>query len=223
MIRTKQCIKCQTRKPFDNFNEYEPGKKRNVCKLCQRKHNSDWEYENRKRHESGLPDYPETKVCYKCKVEKSRDDYTKDWTRKDGLYSMCKACASLKSQRIYKTYKNREDARAYDYRLKKHYGITTEQKKQMFEQQGHCCAICKSKSSGRLIKGKEAVWNIDHDHETGKVRGILCIHCNTALGIAKESIERLYAMIDYIKLHKNLIPYLEGVGWADGGAAVVAT
>ena len=61
--------------------------------------------------------------------------------------------------------------------LKKKYGITLEQYDEMFEAQGGICAICKESD----ITGKRL--SIDHDHETGKVRGLLCGKCNTRIGV----------------------------------------
>jgi hypothetical protein len=59
--------------------------------------------------------------------------------------------------------------------------------------QGGTCAICKSYEG----KGKRML--IDHDHKTGKIRGILCSHCNFALGFSRDNPEILAKMIEYIK------------------------
>lgn len=55
------------------------------------------------------------------------------------------------------------------------YGIEPEEYYEMLKQQGHRCAICKRESKVRAM-------NIDHDHKTGKVRGLLCDGCNLSLG-----------------------------------------
>lgn len=55
------------------------------------------------------------------------------------------------------------------------YGISPETYYEMLEKQGNECAICKTKSTRRAM-------NIDHDHKTGKVRGLLCDGCNLSLG-----------------------------------------
>ena len=60
------------------------------------------------------------------------------------------------------------------------YGLTPKQYIEMIEAQGHECLIC----SGRSINGRNL--SIDHDHITGKVRGILCNRCNVVLGAVKE-------------------------------------
>lgn len=62
--------------------------------------------------------------------------------------------------------------------LKHTYGIRLADYLQLLKNQDNCCAICKSKSSG----GKKKYFSVDHNHQTGKVRGLLCCHCNTLLG-----------------------------------------
>lgn len=58
------------------------------------------------------------------------------------------------------------------------------------------CSICKChKPQGR------GAWHIDHDHDTGKVRGLLCSNCNTALGLVRDSIPVLKGMIAYLEEH----------------------
>jgi hypothetical protein len=78
--------------------------------------------------------------------------------------------------------------------LKSKYGITPEQKEEMFIAQGSCCAICKTTEPG----GRWG-WHIDHCHITGKVRGVVCNRCNIALGGFKDNIELLQSAIDYLK------------------------
>jgi hypothetical protein len=76
------------------------------------------------------------------------------------------------------------------------YGITKEQRDEMFEKQGKVCAICKSPSP----KSKTG-WHTDHDHATNKVRGILCHSCNTAMGSLQDKVEVLQSMIAYLQFH----------------------
>lgn len=76
--------------------------------------------------------------------------------------------------------------------LKKTYNLTLEQYDEMICQQGYRCAACKSEDTGR----KSDHWTVDHDHVTGKVRGLLCHRCNVALGyIEDHRFENLLAYI----------------------------
>ena len=69
------------------------------------------------------------------------------------------------------------------------YGLTEEQFEAMWNEQGGLCAAC----GDPLVTG-----DVDHNHETGEVRGILCHGCNTALGFAKDSASRLRALAYYV-------------------------
>lgn len=79
------------------------------------------------------------------------------------------------------------------YLLKHNYGITIEDFNLMFQNQGSVCKICKNSNTS----GKN--WHVDHNHSTGKIRGVLCSSCNQALGLTKESINILKSMINYIE------------------------
>lgn len=61
------------------------------------------------------------------------------------------------------------------------------------------CEICGTEEPG----GKWGVLSLDHDHETGEFRGVLCAHCNMALGHVKDSPAILRAMIEYLELHAH--------------------
>jgi hypothetical protein len=71
----------------------------------------------------------------------------------------------------------------------RHYGLTSAMTLALFYAQGGRCAICEVDTT-RLC--------IDHDHETGQVRGLLCVSCNAALGHMKDSPERLMAAAIYL-------------------------
>jgi len=76
------------------------------------------------------------------------------------------------------------------------YGITEEQYQAMLEAQGNACAICGSTEWPGARPGSPCV---DHDHATGKVRGLLCGHCNSGLGHFRDDQERLRAAIRYLE------------------------
>ena len=84
--------------------------------------------------------------------------------------------------------------------LKIKYGITLEQYYDMIKNQNNKCFIC-SIEFDKNIKWLKP--HIDHDHQTNKVRSLLCLHCNTTIGYAKENINTLSNMINYLKEHKN--------------------
>ena len=83
--------------------------------------------------------------------------------------------------------------------LKKAYGISPEQYDAMFDALGGACAICE-----RVVAGKPPSrerLHVDHDHETGKIRGLLCGACNVSLGGFRDDPELLAAAIRYLMAH----------------------
>jgi hypothetical protein len=85
------------------------------------------------------------------------------------------------------------------WRLKTNYGITPETYEVMREMQGGRCVICGTDKP----RGNHGTLCIDHDHKTGKVRGLLCGTCNRALGFFKDSESLLIAAAEYIRKHKE--------------------
>lgn len=123
------------------------------------------------------------KVCTKCGKEKPIESFNKDVTRTDGRYPQCKTCR--KDSRNPEKYKNWE--------LKKTYGITLDDFNTMMQCQHDCCAIC-----SRNFSEVGVVPCVDHCHETGDVRGLLCRSCNTLLGQANDSIPTLLSAVSYL-------------------------
>jgi hypothetical protein len=76
-----------------------------------------------------------------------------------------------------------------EYYLLRKYGLTTQEYDALVKAQDGCCAICFTRTT-RLV--------VDHNHETGLVRGLLCSPCNTGLGHFKDSVERLKEAINYL-------------------------
>jgi len=76
---------------------------------------------------------------------------------------------------------------------KRLYGVTPEQYDEMLRQQGHACAICNVDET-QLLKALA----VDHDHKTGKVRGLLCINCNVVLGSFKDDVAMLRSALQYL-------------------------
>lgn len=78
------------------------------------------------------------------------------------------------------------------------YGITIEEYDAMSEKQGHVCAICGNAETA-MIRDTVKKLAVDHCHQSGKVRGLLCADCNRALGMFKDNIDSLEAAINYLK------------------------
>jgi hypothetical protein len=77
------------------------------------------------------------------------------------------------------------------------YKLTPEEYRAMYDAQNGVCFICQQTTQGRGQKNNRLA--VDHNHSTGKIRGLLCSHCNTALGLFRDSPELLKSAINYLK------------------------
>jgi hypothetical protein len=160
------------------------------------------------------------KICTQCGVEKEVSKFSKHKYGKDGLRSSCKSCDSIdfkkwlkinkEKQKIsIKNWKNKnrkqliktekiwlQDNPDYHRRLhlKKTYKISLENYNNLLKSQNGVCAIC-----GQIEKINNRSLSIDHDHVTGKIRGLLCYECNTGLGKFKDNEILLNKASDYLK------------------------
>jgi hypothetical protein len=169
------------------------------------------------------------KKCTKCGEIKSINLFHK---RLNGFTSKCKDCISAhdkaynalhkkeiseKTKRYYsnhreevlqykKQYKQEHSEKIKKYmvqysrehRYKHDFGITIADYDAMFDNQNGVCFICGCTPQ----EGKHL--SIDHDHKTGKIRGLLCPNCNHALGLVKENISILKKMGDYLAKNELL-------------------
>lgn len=133
-----------------------------------------------------------TKVCARCGEGKSVSEFpTKKRGGSIGVYSYCYPCRAE-----YNREKNLQ--RTYEYNrtanLKRKFRLSSSDYNKMLESQGGKCAIC----------GKEPkkVLCVDHCHSSGAVRKLLCNHCNTLIGMAKEDINTLHNAIRYLEEFK---------------------
>lgn len=95
---------------------------------------------------------------------------------------------------------NIEKLRARGKSLERDYGISLKEYEEIYIRQNGVCAICYHPEP---IKGRIFL-AVDHDHKTGRVRGLLCSKCNMAIGIFEDRIDRLQNAIRYIKRSKPL-------------------
>lgn len=84
------------------------------------------------------------------------------------------------------------------YKLASRYGISVEQYEDMLKEQDNSCKICGKHEDEELHS-----LAVDHCHDTGKVRSLLCMSCNTGLGLFKDNKELLIKAQDYLEKHKE--------------------
>lgn len=137
-------------------------------------------------------------TCKKCKIEKPLSEYYKTTDRKSGYKTVCKEC--IKSEPTTEAKKKYMKEYSKKYFLKTRYNLTQEDYIALLIKQNHKCAICGIDQEE--LPNKKLY--VDHDHETGKVRELLCHNCNVSLGLLKESIQTLTHAIAYLDKHKRI-------------------
>ena len=138
--------------------------------------------------------YP-LKRCSVCGQEKPLSEFYNRKTSKDGKGYRCKECDN-KARKKWQT-DNPERAR-YSSRnrsIKAKYGIDIEQYNQILQAQNYQCAICGCTVQNHSYQKN---FNIDHNHETGEVRGLLCTACNRALGLFRDNPDILRKAAEYL-------------------------
>ncbi len=147
----------------------------------------------------------EKKICTKCNLEKEFSEFGKMKHGKFGLRAACKLCQNEEFKQYYKNNKSSVNAKNQEwertpkgkiakrfYYIKKMYGLTKDEWLEMLESQNNSCKICNTYSDDL------GFFHTDHDHDSGKVRGLLCKNCNTILGHAKDNIDILNNAIKYL-------------------------
>ena len=135
------------------------------------------------------------KTCNRCKVSKPRAEF---YPNGKGVTSMCRPCHNAYSSEKQKQDPIKANERSRRWKIKAAYGITLEQYDQMLESQGGVCAICATDTPGGMGR-----FPVDHCHESGVVRGLLCTLCNQGLGAFKDSPDLLLNAIAYLRRNGN--------------------
>jgi hypothetical protein len=194
----KTCGRCEKIKPSGSFgpDKRTPDQLRWDCLECR-------------KNEKFKTDERTEKFCPKCKTTKPMDSFGKLGHR---FQPYCKTCRQEDGKKRYYDLKvtgefqakNREDyiKRRKWLKLRKVYGISQEQYWAMVEAQGNKCAICK-KPETEIYRGKVLALSVDHDHKTGKVRGLLYRKCNIAIGRFREDLTVIQNALDYLRSYSE--------------------
>jgi hypothetical protein len=111
-----------------------------------------------------------SKYCGSCNALKPLHEFSVSKATKDGRQAKCKSCSRV-------------------YQMAHKYGISEHKYKCLLEAQQGECAICGSADKGLVV---------DHNHTTGKVRGLLCSQCNTAIGLLGDNVGTIQRAVGYL-------------------------
>ncbi len=150
-----------------------------------------------------------TKRCCRCKEIKQFSEFNRNKRQSDGLQNYCRPCHLAWRKEHYRVqkltgkslylYRRRRDKDRSNRLLRTH-GIDGEAYESLLAAQDGVCAIC---GFPETMKRGEHLHRlvVDHDHETGKFRGLLCRRCNMGIGYLKDDPRRLQSAIEYLKKH----------------------
>jgi hypothetical protein len=139
----------------------------------------------------------ERTAAYNKKWRAENAEKCKEYSRQRALSGKGAASSKASYHRHRDSIRARVNARAYGYVLMRKYGLSREQYEALLLAQDGRCAIC---SSTRSAKRRLAV---DHDHETGAVRALLCVPCNAGLGGFGDRADLLEKAALYLRLHRG--------------------
>lgn len=151
-----------------------------------------------------------TKTCTKCSETKLLSCFSPHTRTAGGYRGQCKKCRAAytldyRRRTGYKApnWGHKPGSQAETFRrwkISKRYGISVEQYDQMIADQGGVCAICKKPPTEYKYR-----LCVDHCHVTGRVRGVLCVACNTAIGLLGDNIGGVLSALQYLTAHTQPI------------------
>jgi hypothetical protein len=142
-----------------------------------------------------------SKVCSNCGDTKEEVEFYKHSANPSGLEYRCKVCTNTKNSLYQKTKSGKLSRRKSG--IMNRFGLTLIAYDKLLKDQGGTCAICKGPETVLLKSGMLKHLAVDHCHKTGQVRGLLCHHCNVAIGSLKDSVELLKVTIMYLEKHEG--------------------
>ena len=172
----RRCRGCKQVKPLDQFTKFR--KTQWLCSDC-------------------LHDrlHGDSKLCSGCVIRKPKSGFWKSTSTVDRLETRCIECKSAETKK-WRSISPAHRKKERNARLKSDYGITTDQYDALLAEQDGRCGICGDENTHNSSRKNFAV---DHDHSTGAVRGLLCWHCNTALGHLGDDIDGVLRALHYLR------------------------
>ncbi|MFD8026375.1 endonuclease VII domain-containing protein [Streptomyces lavendulae] len=173
---SKRCARCREQKPRAAFaikRSNLDGLQRE-CRDCMADYHRERQLARGQRVRPRVKVPEGHKLCLRCGEIKPHSEWHRNATAPDGLSTRCKACRAIEGRAGH---------------LKRSYGITEAERDEMIAAQGGVCVICRNAPAE----------HVDHDHQTGKVRGVLCFSCNAALGQFKDRPDVIRRAAAYVE------------------------
>ena len=185
----KRCNDCDKVLDLDRFSKRTSSRKisypyRSICKKCENK-------QQRAKRENDIK-----RECQYCGKQGRGDESKSEFIsnhKSRNIVSVCFECLDIHQERLSIESKNRQ--------LYYSYGITLVEYNKILTIQNGKCAICQTSEYGSK---SDKYFYVDHCHDTGIVRGLLCAKCNSAIGYLNDDIGTVERALNYLKLKGNL-------------------
>ncbi|MET8815719.1 endonuclease VII domain-containing protein [Streptomyces sp. NPDC004549] len=176
----KRCSRCKETKPRAAFASNKSARDglQAYCRECWASYHQARQLAKGKNVRPRVETPEGYKFCRSCKTVKPWSEWHRNASASDGLSTSCKACRAAKGRA---------------HHLKRHYGLTEAERDAMIAAQHGLCIICLAAPAA----------HVDHCHKTGRVRGVLCFNCNSAIGKLGDDPEAV----------RRAAAYLEGISW----------
>jgi hypothetical protein len=151
------------------------------------------------------------KKCNTCHIEQDLSKFYKDSSLPGGYKHRCKLCTRSYTTELYKktgakrraqtaAWKLKNPSYVKNHSLEAKYGISLDTYNIKLAQQDYRCAICYKHENDNAGGRKLAV---DHNHSTGQVRGLLCYHCNLAVGMLSDNKFNALRVAEYLESYEK--------------------
>jgi len=200
-VEVKLCTKCGEDKPLSAFSKSSKSKDglQWACKVCNSAYNKAHiarrlgltlaEYVAMRETQARLQSaelQAGVRTCVACGEVKPLNEFSRRKIGRYGRNAQCRLCWAI--------YRKDRRVRTRDCQLQRDYGITGAEYDDFLASQGGVCAICGKTPEENILQ-----LGVDHDHETGDVRGLLCGSCNRALGWFQDNLELLERAAQYLR------------------------
>lgn len=177
---SRRCSRCERHLPRTAFasNKSMPDGLQAYCRECSAEYYRQRQEAKGKKVRERVSVPPGHKRCPQCSEVRPHSEWERNKTSSDGWASYCRECRAARNRASY---------------LKRRYGLTEAERDAMVAAQRGLCVICL----------KAPAVHVDHCHETGRVRGVLCFNCNSAIGKLGDDPDAV----------RRAAAYLEGTPW----------
>ncbi|MFH9826107.1 endonuclease VII domain-containing protein [Streptomyces bobili] len=174
--QSRRCPRCKRQLPRTAFagNKSMADGLQAYCRECSAEYYRQRQEAKGRKVRAKVSVPPGHKRCPQCSEVKPHSDWERNKSTSDGRASYCRACRAERSRASY---------------FMRKYGLTEGEVGEMIASQMGVCCICLAAPATQ----------VDHCHQTGRVRGVLCFNCNSGLGLLRDDPAAAYRAADYLE------------------------